>query len=77
MAIKIVCDRCGKTIVEGTYYMIDIYAEDIHNLYGVSSFDASMNKIATNLLNIVGDKPCYCQQCINSIRNFIDNGSVQ
>ena len=72
MAIKIICDRCGKTIDGTTYYMIDIHAEDINNQYGVSSFDTIATNINTTFQHVFAGRPCYCKRCIDSIRDFIN-----
>ncbi len=75
MAIKITCDRCGKDIEDNTYYTIDIGAKSIMSIYGIS-FDGA----ATNMLNNLTpslNKACYCKQCIDSIRDFINEGETQ
>lgn len=77
MAIKIVCDRCGKTIDGTTYYTFDIHAEDINNQYGVSSFDTISANINTTFQHIFAGRPCYCKHCIDSINNFIHDSSDQ
>ena len=77
MAIKIVCDRCGKTINGTTYYTFDIHAEDVRPIYGISSFDTVVTNATTSIQYMVDNKPCYCKQCVESIQNFINNGLDQ
>ena len=75
MAIKITCDRCGKDIEHNTYYTIDIGARTVTSIYGMS-FDG----ISTNMINNLVpsfSKACYCKHCIDSIRDYIQGGSVE
>ena len=75
MAIRVTCDRCGKDIEDNTYYTIDIGANSVTSIHGIS-FDGA----ATNLINKLTpslSKACYCKQCIDSIRDYIHCGSVE
>jgi hypothetical protein len=75
MAIKIVCDRCGKDIEDNTYYTIDIGARSVMPIYGIS-FDGAATNIINNLTSSL-NKACYCKWCIDSIKDFINEGKVK
>ena len=76
MAIRIVCDRCGKDIEGTTYYTIDIYAKDAGTAYGVSA-EAAMHNLVMNTRNMFGTVPCYCERCTADIENYIRSVSVR
>lgn len=75
MAIKILCDRCGKDIENNTYYTIDIGPRSVMSIYGIS-FDGAATNIINNLTSSLS-KACYCKQCIDSIRAYIRDSSVE
>ena len=72
MAIRIVCDRCGKDIEGTTYYTIDIYAKDAGTAYGVSA-EVAMHNLAMNTRNMFGTVSHYCKRCIEDIESYIRN----
>ena len=72
--IKMHCDRCGKEIKGTTYYMINIYAEDINPAPAETvAYATAVQNIQTNILAMFNAKKQYCKDCRDEIEMFINN----
>lgn len=77
--IKVVCDRCGKQIVDG-YCRIKIVPYSLANsaqivsgvrdVWGSASNAASM--VAKPILEELNSTPLYCAECVEKIKAFIE-----
>ena len=66
---KVYCDRCGKEIID-CYYRIDIFANDVHPTFGISSKVAIHNS-SEHWRNIFAKEKHYCEDCKNKIESYI------
>ena len=62
------CDRCKKEI-KSSYYYIDIINKNSRSIIEGDSLSKTVNRLFPEQYN----KKIYCQNCINEIKEFIEN----
>ena len=76
--VKLHCDRCGKEIVGKHYHTINIYKEDINPKHTITDYAEALSSVASslqeNLLAKLNSYKMYCDECIDDIKYFINNG---
>lgn len=76
--IKVVCDRCGKQIVDA-YCRIKIVPESLaiaeQSVFrGRDVWGSASNLVAKPILEELNRTQVYCAECVEKIKKFIDNG---
>lgn len=76
--VKLHCDRCGKEIVGKHYHTINIYKEDIYPKRTITDYAEALSNVASSLqenyLAKLNSYKMYCDECIDDIQYFINNG---
>lgn len=68
-----ICDRCKKEIDENHYY-IDIYQKP--DIIGRYTSSGASNNMTLNISKMFGNESTYCDNCIQEIKNFINEKRV-
>ena len=74
--IKVICDRCGKQIVD-VYCRIKIVPDslaiaDQSAFRGRDVWDSTSNLVAKPILEELNSTQVYCAECVEKIKAFIE-----
>lgn len=71
--IHMICDRCGKKIVNNTYYTIEIHAHDINSSNDCRvSTDTFAQKVNNTVNALYGQRRELCKDCKEEIEKIIN-----
>ena len=76
--IRVVCDRCGKQIVDA-YCRIKIVPDSLANaeqiiFRGRDVWGSAYNLAQKPILEELNSTQVYCAECVEKLKKFIENG---